>query len=254
MLCVCIFTQSCSISRFAKHRPREWRERTITKRLSRRRSQWWMYVCARKELSLVHTGMCIRCCCFFLPKGNEKIRNTSGKYVCVLWWWWWETATNNNTTSSCRSQQPTDCGCGTRHAEPNPGSGRSIFCSFPLRGKKRQTWIYFGRLFKNSGPNESCHTHTHNSGCISHHTPTWFVVLLRYCMKVNQNGRAFYEIKYSMGPTPKNNFFHFFVVVYTCRVLCSILSIRVGILVSGDVAEQDDFRWGWKGEPGRKQV
>jgi hypothetical protein len=99
------------------------------------------------------------------------------------------------------------------------------------------------------------HTHTHNSGCISHHTPTWFVVLLRYCMKVNQNGRAFYEIKYSMGPTPKNNFFHFFVVVYTCRVsLCSILSIRVGILVSGDVAEQDDFRWGWKGEPGRKQV
>lgn len=45
-----------------------------------------------------------------------------------------------------------------------------------------------------------------------------------------------------MGPTPKNNFFSFFFVVYTCRVLCSIQSIRVGILVSGDVAEQDDFR------------
>lgn len=130
---------------------------------------------ARKELSLVHThtGMCIRCCCFFLPKGNEKIRNTSGKYVCVLWWW--ETATNNNTTSSCRSQQPTDCG--TRHAEPNPGSGRSIIFFFRSHcGARNVKLEYISVGYSKTRDPTKAVTHTHTN--IHTHTHTIPVALV----------------------------------------------------------------------------
>lgn len=110
-----------------------------------------------------------------------------------------------------------------------PGVREEYFFFFvPTAGQETSNLNIFRSVIQKLGTQRKLsHTHTHNSGCISHHTPTWFVVLLRYCMKVNQNGRAFYEIKYSMGPTPKNNFFSFFVVVYTCRVLCSIYYLYV---------------------------
>ena len=112
---------------------------------------------------------------------------------------------------------------------------------------------YFGRLFKKSGPNECCHTHTNkhtrNSGCISHHTPTKFVVLLRYCMKVNTNGRAFDEIKYSMGPTPRKTF-SFCIYLSLCGSVVHYL--RMGIflraamlpnrMISGEAGWRNRFK------------
>ena len=171
--------------------------------------------------------------------------------MCVCLWWKKIKPTNDNTTSSCRSQQPTDCG--TRHAEPNPGSGRSFFFLSHCWAERNVKLEYFGRLFKKSGPNECCHTHTNkhtrNSGCISHHTPTKFVVLLRYCMKVNTNGRAFDEIKYSMGPTPRKTF-SFCIYLSLCGSVVHYL--RMGIflraamlpnrMISGEAGWRNRFK------------
>lgn len=134
-------------------------------------------VCTKRAFACPHrhTGMCIRCCCFFLPKGNEKIRNTSGKYVCVLWWWWWETATNNNTTSSCRSQQPTDCG--TRHAEPNPGSGRSIFFFRSHCGARNVKLEYISVGYSKTRDPTKAVTHTHTN-IHTHTIPVALVTIL----------------------------------------------------------------------------
>lgn len=162
----------------------------------------------------------------FFPKRNRH------KWECVSVCGGKKKTNPRTTTRPVRAEASSRLTVAHDTLNQTPGPGGVFFFLSHCGAERNVKLEYFGRLFKKSGPNECCHTHTNkhtrNSGCISHHTPTKFVVLLRYCMKVNKNGRAFDEIKYSMGPTPRKTF-SFCIYLSLCGSVVHYL--RMGIFL-----------------------